>query len=160
MALLIHGYFLEKITTIVQHSFCFCPCNRPGVNPNLDENSTILDCFKELFSDKIQDESVRFINSFASYKMQINSPCLSSSIFSSWTPINKCDLVKFIDVMVAMGLDKRPSIKNYWSLTDIYRTYQGKTLCFQEIDSRQYTIQCFLLLHLKKAMQKKELNHL
>ena len=54
--------------------------------------------------------------------MQINSPCLSSSIFSSLAPFNKYDLVKFIGVMVAMGLDKRPSIKDYWSLTDIYHS--------------------------------------
>ena len=82
--MLINEYFFEKITTIVQtHSFRFCPNNKPGVNPKLDENSTILDCFKELFSDKIQDELVEFIKCFAIYKMQINSPCLSSSIFSS-----------------------------------------------------------------------------
>ena len=46
------------------HSFRFCPNNNPGANANLDENSTILDCFKKLFRDKIQDELVGFFKFF------------------------------------------------------------------------------------------------
>ena len=36
-------------------------------------------------------------------------------MFYNWQPVDKYEMLKFIAVLVAMGLDKRPSVKDYWA---------------------------------------------
>lgn len=87
----------------------------PGVQAPLDENSSELDCLSVLLSDDIQDDMIRMINEFAEYKKRINNPPRRRSVYNTWKPIDRHELLKFLAVLVAMGLNKKPSIKDYWS---------------------------------------------
>ena len=103
-----------------KYNFRFVPDREPGVHADLDEGSTPLDCFFELFDDDIQDELVTFINEYAAHKLATVFPATKGSRFKSWTPMSKYELLKFLAVITAMGIDKRPCLEDYWSL-DSYK---------------------------------------
>ncbi|XP_033113704.1 uncharacterized protein LOC117114216 [Anneissia japonica] len=92
----------------------------PGVQALLDENSSELDCLFELLSDDIQDDVIRMINEFAEYRKRINNPPKRRSVYNTWKPIDRHELLKFLAVLIAMGLNKKPSIKEYWSMFPPY----------------------------------------
>lgn len=95
--------------------FDFKPHTTPGVSDAIDENCTVLEVFSSLFTDEIQDHLVKLINKFAAMKNQINNPPKKHSVAQTWVPVTKYELVKFIAVFTAMGLDKRPWVRDYWS---------------------------------------------
>ena len=95
----------------------FCPSSQPGILIGLNENSTPLDCFSALFTDKEEADLIQMINDFAHYKIQLNTPCLRRSVCNSWVPVMQYDLIKMIALLIAMELDKRTYISDYW-LTD------------------------------------------
>ena len=99
------------------HHFRVCPSSQPGILIDLNENSTPLDCFSALFTDKEETNLIQMINDFAHYKIQLNTPCLRRSVYNSWVPFTQYDLTKMIALLIAMGLDKQPHISDYW-LTD------------------------------------------
>ena len=99
------------------HHLRFCPSSQPGILIGLNENSTPLDCFSALFTDKEEADLIQMINDFAHYKIQLNTPCLRRSVCNSWVPVMQYDLIKMIALLIAMELDKRPYISDYW-LTD------------------------------------------
>ena len=71
--------------------------------------------FGLLLSDDLLDYLVDMINSFAEYRISISLPAKKRSMFYNWQPVDKYEMLKFIAVLVAMGLDKRPSVKDYWT---------------------------------------------
>ena len=108
----------EKIETSQNNSrklnFDFKPAKFPGLEVDLNSDSTPLHCFFELFTDEVEDALTQFINSFAENKCQHSKDtCSKDSLFASWKPINRYELMKFIAVVVAMGLDKRAWMRNY-----------------------------------------------
>ena len=56
------------------------------------------------------------INSYADAKVAKNTPPRQFSIYRDWVNVTKHELYKFLCVLIAMGLDKKPSVKDYWSL--------------------------------------------
>ena len=97
--------------------FPFEPPNQinPGVQADLDENSSEMDCLFEILSLDVQDDMVRMINDHADYKKRLNNPPRKNSVYNRWTAIDRHELLKFLAVLIAMGLNKKPSIKDYWS---------------------------------------------
>ena len=97
------------------NNFRFLPKCEPGMNANLDEASTPLTCFKTLLTDEICDDLIIAINDYAKIQVQKNTPARRRSIYASWVPITNYELIKFIGVVQAMGIDKRPAIRDYFS---------------------------------------------
>lgn len=105
------------------YNFRFCPPTDPGIiSNNIDDNSTVSDCFFEIFDMEIQDNLVNMTNIFADMKFALNQPAKQYSLYSSWKPVEKFDPIKFISIVIAMGLDKRLEIKDYWSTNDTLAT--------------------------------------
>ena len=98
------------------HNFRFIPNKIPGLQLDLGEQNSPIEFFFELFSDDVQLDLVNMINEFAVSKIQQNNPPKRRSLYSRWKPINHYELIKFLAVCIAMGLDRKPSIKDYWSL--------------------------------------------
>ena len=101
-----------------KHDFRFAPNKKPGVICNLNGDSTPLDCFFELFDAEVQDQMINFINSFAQNRLINKLPAARKSRFQNWYPVTRYELLKFFAVLIQMGIDKRPTIEEYWSLKD------------------------------------------
>ena len=113
----------DKVDDKSDTNFRFCPTYQPGViTDQLDHESTPIDCFFQLFDIGIQEQLINMINAFADRKVQMNTPANKGSMFSSWVPIDRHELMKFLAVLIGMGLDKRPTIKDYWSNRENLKT--------------------------------------
>ena len=62
------------------HQFQFGPSSQPGILIDLNENSTPLDCFSALFTDKEETNLIQMIIDFAHYKFHLNTHCLRRSV--------------------------------------------------------------------------------
>lgn len=109
------------------HEFRFIPNKQPGVTCDLDGDSTPLDCFFELFDAEVQEQMVSYINSFAQHTLTTKLPATRASRFQNWYPVTTYELLKFLAVLIQMGIDKRPTIDAYWSLKDtLYTPWYGE----------------------------------
>ena len=93
-----------------------------GVLADLDGNSTPVNCFLEIFTIDVVSELANIIHEYASYKVQLNNPPTKCSRYNNWTPVSRYEILKFIAVLIAMGLNKRPKVSDYWSINEIYHT--------------------------------------
>ena len=98
------------------HEFRFIPAKQPGVHAELDGTSTVFQCFIELFDMEVQEQLVTLINEFATYKLQQNNPATKRSRYTKWYPITTYELYKMFAVLIAMGIDHRPNLSDYWSM--------------------------------------------
>ena len=67
------------------------------------------------------------ISDFAHYKIH-----LRRSVYNSWVPVMQYDLTEMIALLIAMGLDKRPYISDYWSTDEMKRTPWYSTMFSRE----------------------------
>ena len=102
--------------------FRFIPAKKTGVCADITSNSTPLDCLFTLLTDDVMEDIVIMVNTYAIHKIQLNSPAHRRSTYNDWKPTNRYELLKCIAVLIAMGLDHRPSIKDYWSALPIYHS--------------------------------------
>ena len=109
-------------------NFDFKPAKVPGLQVDLNSDSTPLQCFFELFTDEVQDALIQFFNSFAENKCQHSDTHSKDSVFASWKLINRYELMKFIAVVVAMSLGKIVWMRDCWSTLRCYETNWYKTL--------------------------------
>lgn len=100
----------------------FEPTRTPGPTNTLSAESTALECLQELLTDDVIDEMIRMINDYAQHKISVNNPPRRRSVYSNWRPISQPEFYKFLAVLIAMGLDKRPALKDYWSTYPSYYT--------------------------------------
>lgn len=100
----------------------FIPNKPPGLQANLNDESSVIDCFSELFNDAILDSLRKTINEYAAAKITQNLPARKKSIAYNWTPITKSEVCKLLAVLIAMGITKKPSIKSYWSTDSVLET--------------------------------------
>ena len=99
-------------------SFRFRPTKTPGVNVPLSKDSTPLDCFLALFTNEVKNKLIKSINDFAALKIQKNTPAKRYSVYAKWTPITDHELYKLMAVIIQIGLDPKPQIKDYWDKSD------------------------------------------
>ncbi|KAI8733770.1 piggyBac transposable element-derived protein 4 [Biomphalaria glabrata] len=106
-----------------KNQFSFAPKNEPGINENyLSQSSSVLDCFSSLFTCTIMDIVIEYINAYALKKVKQNTPLRRRSRFQNWKPVTKYEMIKFLATTMAMGLNKKPSIQDYFSTDDIFFT--------------------------------------
>lgn len=96
-------------------AFPFEPAKHPGVIAELDDKSKELDCLFELLSPDVLDNLIDMINNHAKHKIELNTPPRRRSVYRLWKPIDRHELYKTLAILIAMGLDKRPEIRDYWS---------------------------------------------
>ena len=74
-----------------------------------------LEIFLILLNPDLVDMLLENINAFATVKIQKNTPPTKRSRFGHMDPMTEMELYKFIAVVIAMGMDKRPFLRDYWS---------------------------------------------
>ena len=87
----------------------------PGVQADLSNDSSPLDCFRALFDDEVCDLLMNSINEFAAYTVSKNTSLLQHSRLGKWVDIDRSELFKFLSVLTTMGVDHRASIEDYHS---------------------------------------------
>ena len=80
----------------------FQPQHTPGVREHIDDKYTTIDCFFELFTVEVQECLVTLINEHAQLKCAINNPPTKYSLYASWSPITRYELIKFFAITIAM----------------------------------------------------------
>ncbi|KAK3791487.1 hypothetical protein RRG08_055512 [Elysia crispata] len=93
----------------------FVPTKQPGIQGDLNRDSSVLDCWSTLMTNEILEELVNNINQYAQVKIRMNNPPTKRSRLSNWTDISVPELLKYFAVLIAMGIDKRASLVDYWS---------------------------------------------
>lgn len=120
----------------VMHKFDFEPVKEPGIE------STPLDCFFEILTVDIQRYSVRLVNDYATPK---NSKIIQLNVVSicKLARLDFYELLKYLAVNFAKAIDKRPSLKDYWSLCDFFQTLWYSTMMPQtRYEVIHHTILC------------------
>ena len=44
------------------------------------------------------------------------------SVYTTWQCVDRYELLKYLEINIAMGIDERPSLKDYWSSCDFFQT--------------------------------------
>lgn len=111
----VHGGQVER--TVVEHQLPLLTKDRrpAGVNPDLHVGASPYECYSMLFDDEIMTTLIQSINEFASYKMRINNPAKKRSRLPGWHDLDMYELFRFMAVTMTMGIDKRPSVRDYFS---------------------------------------------
>ena len=99
----------------------------------------------------MQDALIQFINSFAENKCQQSNKRSKDSVFASWKLTNCYELMKFIAVVVAIGLDERAWMSDYWSTVGHYETNWCKTF----FSRKRFVAMYSTMLHAGEAESEK-----
>ncbi|XP_005113519.1 piggyBac transposable element-derived protein 4-like, partial [Aplysia californica] len=92
----------------------------PGVNANLDQSSSPLDCLKVILTQDIIEDLVKSTNEYAEKRCMPHRPSIRKrSVYHTWEKVSEYEMVKFFCVLIAMGLEVRPSVRDYWSTEEI-----------------------------------------
>ena len=99
-------------------------CNDKWEAVGIDPNGTLTpyDFFQLVWDENVVDELVSMVNEYGGRKKQMNMPSRRRSLFAKWTDISAAEMMKFLAVTIQMGIDKRPSVKKYWSVKEQYHT--------------------------------------
>ena len=79
-----------------------------------------LSCFEAVFTPEIRNHLMSDINSYGELRVQKNSPARKRSRFGVWKPTTESEMYKYLAVVTAMGIDKRPHIRDYWATQDAF----------------------------------------
>lgn len=93
------------------------------VETRQDDNP--LSFYRLLLTDELVDLLVRETNRYAEQKLIIgitNETIARNSILANWTDTNRQEMLKFLGIVIWMGLDQKPRLKDYWSTNFIYKT--------------------------------------
>ena len=132
----------------------FEPSRTPGVSPHIDNSFGPIDCFFELLTDDILHQIVKIINSYAKQKNRLNNPPRRRSIAATWKQIIDSELLRYLAIMIAMGLQPKPSIRDYWSKVSFYHTpWFAKTMPRERFEAIHHS-----MLHVSDVDEKKAKN--
>ncbi|KAK3758963.1 hypothetical protein RRG08_005589 [Elysia crispata] len=93
---------------------------------NLDGTSEALEFFFALLDEEVQDDLIKEINAYAEVQIQKNTPLTKHSRYRDWKPIDRYQLYKFLAMLIAMGMDPRPYISDFWSTNGrLYTPWYG-----------------------------------
>lgn len=78
---------------------------------------TFLSVFRKLLSDDIVEEIVTETNRFVDQAV-----ATAPSAFKNWVPLEISEFWRFYALCLAMGITRKPAIKDYWSLDEVVIT--------------------------------------
>uniref|UniRef100_A0A6P7H3Q8 Uncharacterized protein LOC114345743 n=1 Tax=Diabrotica virgifera virgifera TaxID=50390 RepID=A0A6P7H3Q8_DIAVI len=86
--------------------------------------------FYLLFIDRqVQDLLVTETNKYAEQTIIagiVNESITKHSLMSNWRPIDRKELLRFLALIIWMGLDRKPKLRNYWSNNLLYKNEVSK----------------------------------
>ena len=107
-----------KTNDTCKNTFDFIPSKTPGVQDHVHFD-TELESLQVLLTDAIVDHIVDMVNQYASLQVEIHTPAQKRSRFGSWVDITPGEFYKVLAILITMGLNKKPTIKDYWSTNPV-----------------------------------------
>lgn len=98
---------------------------------SLDSSENSLDFFLLFMDDEVLDLIVMETNRYAE---QCIIDCITNENVSDsmrlmkWVDTDKEEIKKFVGLIIWMGLDKKPAMKDYWSQSILYNSLANKTM--------------------------------
>lgn len=103
-----------KSDDICRNTFDFIPSKTSGVQGHV-QFQTELESLQVLLTDAIVDHIVDMVNQYACLQVQIHTPAQKRSRYGSWVDVTPGEFYKVLALLITMGLNKKPTIKDYWS---------------------------------------------
>jgi Transposase IS4 len=98
------------------NTFRFFPKADVGVNSScITPECNELNCFSAIVTDNVLELLVETTNEYATSRCAKNTPAKQYSRYLNWVKTNITELYKFIAVLIMMGIDPRPNIRDYWA---------------------------------------------
>ena len=87
---------------------------------SLTEDNTIdpIDCYRHFITDEIIDLMVRETNRYAEQYFQTHK-ITSRSKFRQWKPTTDQEMLKFLGIIIQMGLVQMPKLSHCWSSSQL-----------------------------------------
>lgn len=84
-------------------------------------DTTILpiDCYRHFITDEIIDLMVRETNRYAEQYLQTHNISRRSKS-RQWKPTNDTEMLKFLGILIEIGLVQMPKLEYYWSNSQLY----------------------------------------
>ena len=88
---------------------------------SLTEDNIIdpIDCYRHFITDEIIDLVVRETNRYAEQYFQTHETT-SRSKFRQWKATTDQEMLKFLGIIIQMGLVQMPKLSHYWSSSKLY----------------------------------------
>uniref|UniRef100_A0A0B7B5W3 PiggyBac transposable element-derived protein domain-containing protein n=1 Tax=Arion vulgaris TaxID=1028688 RepID=A0A0B7B5W3_9EUPU len=106
-----------------ENLFRFNPSRTPGISAPLYDESSALKCFQTILTDTVIDNLIISINDYAVFKINekiAKGGIKKQSVYASWVPINREEINRFLALLIVMGLNRRPRIRDYWTKTPTF----------------------------------------
>lgn len=90
-----------------------------------------LDVYKVFVNDEIFDLMVNQTNIYAEQKITtgiVNETITTKSRLNEWVDTNREEMHTFLGILIWIGLDHKPSLKDYWSRNILYRNGISKIM--------------------------------
>lgn len=91
-----------------------------------------VDFYLLFIDDFIQDILVEETNKYAEQKVVeaiIDESITKHSLLNIWKPTSKGELLRFLALIIWMGLDKKPELRDYWSTKNILYVNEVSKIC-------------------------------
>ncbi|GFO32328.1 PiggyBac transposable element-derived protein 4 [Plakobranchus ocellatus] len=100
-----------------ENAFRFVRINNTGVSPDvgLNEQSSALECLFAILTGEIITFIIDSINTYAVALCQRNRPARRYSVFLDFQPVTRNEFLRFLAMLLAMGLNPRRSVRSFWS---------------------------------------------
>lgn len=92
-----------------------------------------IDFYLVFVDHAIQDMLVNETNRYATQKVVdgiVNESLTKNSLLGKWQDTNRDELLRFLAVVMWMGLDKKPELRDYWSKNPLYKNDISKSCGF------------------------------
>ncbi len=90
------------------------------VTPASRDNTILpIDCYRHFITDEIIDLMVRETNRYVEQYLQTHDISRRSKSHQ-WKPTNDVEMLKFLGILIEMGLVQMPKLEYYWSNSQLY----------------------------------------
>ncbi|XP_022907013.1 piggyBac transposable element-derived protein 4-like [Onthophagus taurus] len=107
----------------------FVYSGRPGFRQEKINHQNPVDFFLLFFDKEVQDLLVTETNRYAEQQI-LNGICEETvsehSIVSKWYDTDAHELMRFFGIIIWMGLDQKPTLRDYWSKKVLYKSEVAK----------------------------------
>lgn len=102
------------------NSYRFVPTHEPGVIAEFDETSSAFTCLQAILDNNVIDSLCTSVNDYAKLKSQRNNPPRRRSVYADWVQTDREEMLRFMAVLIVIGMNKRPRVRDYFRKTPAY----------------------------------------
>lgn len=116
------------------NKFDFTPAQQPGIKNSITnklQGSSVFDYYSIFVDEEVLNLLVLETNRFATQcivKEIISEANLPHSRLSKWVDTTRNELLMFLGLVMWMGLDSKPKLRDYWSKSPLYMSTVSKVM--------------------------------